>query len=86
MRASARRLGLIVGWMLTPVAAWALSFLGGWLGASAGSGSSSDYGGLICLGTGAIAGGIAGGVGWALVMRTAARMGRKEPAEHPADH
>ena len=73
MRFSARRVGLIAGWLLTPVAAWAASFLGGWLGALVGARSTEGLGGLAWLGGGSLVGAVAGAIGWVVVMRTAQR-------------
>lgn len=78
---SARRLIRVVAWLLTPVVAWAASFLGGWLGAVIGRRAAGPQGGLIWLGGGAVAGAVAGVVGWVLVLRwQAARSGAATPS------
>ena len=59
---------VIAGWLLTPVAAWAVSFLGGWLGAAL-VGAESDSGGFGMLAVGAVLGAVAGAAGWILAMR-----------------
>lgn len=67
-RATTRGL-LFAGWLLTPVAAWAVSFLGGWLGALFGIGGTGDSGALGMLATGAVLGAVAGAVAWVLAMK-----------------
>ena len=70
---SARRVGLIVGWLLTPVVAWAVSFAGAWAGARMGVGNDATYGGLLYLAVGSLVGAIAGAVLWVVLMRWAER-------------
>ena len=67
-----------VGWLLTPLVAWAVSFLGGWIGAAAARTTS----GLLI---GSVAGGIIGATGWGILMvRLGVRGKDKElTAEHP---
>jgi len=60
---------VIVGWLLTPVAAWAVSFLGGWVGAVIGGRFASDTASLGSLGAGALLGAVAGASAWVLAMR-----------------
>jgi hypothetical protein len=60
---------LRLGWLLTPVVAWAVSFLGGWLGAALGTRIESDYGSTALLAGGALAGAVAGALGWIVIMR-----------------
>ena len=81
MRRTARRAGLIVGWLLTPVAAWAASFLVGWLGAVAGARHPAAVGALAWLGGGSLVGAIGGTVAWILVMRMAERAGNEPPED-----
>jgi outer membrane lipoprotein SlyB len=64
-----RRLFRIVAWLLTPVAAWAASFLGGWLGAQVGARFGSPVGGIGFLVGGAVLGGLAGVVAWIGLLR-----------------
>lgn len=59
-----RRLVGIGVWLLTPLAAWAVSFLGGWVGAALGRDLSSPVAGLALLGAGALLGALVGGLGW----------------------
>lgn len=48
----------VLAWLLTPFAAWAVSFLGAWLGAR-------FMGGLVGLLVGGVVGGVVGGLlGW----------------------
>ena len=50
-----------VGWLLTPLVAWAVSFLGGWLGAA----TAKSATGLIA---GSAIGALVGAVGWGVLM------------------
>ncbi|GBD33293.1 MAG: hypothetical protein KatS3mg081_0519 [Gemmatimonadales bacterium] len=59
----------IVTWLLTPLAAWAVSFLGGWLGAALGRDLDSPSAGLALLAAGAVLGALAGGLGWIYATR-----------------
>lgn len=59
-----RRLLEVTIWLLTPLAAWAASFFGGWLGALLGRNLSSPGAGLAWLVGGAVVGAVAGGLGW----------------------
>ncbi len=61
-------LGVVI-WLLTPLAAWAVSFLGGWLGAAFGRDLSSPVAGLALLAAGAVAGALIGGLGWIYLVR-----------------
>lgn len=63
------RLVRVIAWLLTPVVAWAASFLGGWIGAMIGQGAKRVEGGLVWLGTGALIGGAVGVVGWVVMLR-----------------
>ena len=72
-RVTPRRLVLAIGWLLTPLAAWAVSFLGGWLAAQVGRGSESDLGGVWWLAGGALLGAAFGAIGWVLLMRVTGR-------------
>ena len=72
---------IVTGWLLTPVAAWAVSFLGGWLGAVVGGRFSSDSASLGSLGAGAVVGAVAGAVGWVLAIR---RMAKYFVAQSPS--
>ena len=64
-----RRLVRVVAWLLTPLVAWAASFLGGWLGAVIAGGGASPRGGLVWLGSGAVIGGVVGVAGWVVFLR-----------------
>jgi len=59
---------VVVGWLLTPVVAWAVSFLGAWLGALLGT-ALGDTAALMAIGTGAVIGAVAGAVTWVRVTR-----------------
>jgi len=50
----------VVAWLLTPVVAWAASFVGGWIGAATAGGDA----GIAPLVIGGIAGGALGVLGW----------------------
>lgn len=64
-----RRLIRVIAWLLTPVVAWAASFLGGWLGAAMGRGATHPVRGLFWLGAGGVIGGAVGVVVWVVVLR-----------------
>lgn len=64
-----RRSLRVVAWLLTPLVAWAASFLGGWLGAVIAGGGSGRRGGLLWLGAGAVIGGVVGVAGWVVLLR-----------------
>lgn len=83
-RETTRRLIRVVAWLLTPVVAWAASFLGGWLGAVVGKGAAGPQGGLVWLGTGALIGGVVGAVVWVVsVKRWAASRQGSSPRDAP---
>jgi hypothetical protein len=67
-----RRLIHLVGWLLTPVAVWAASFFGGWMGALVPSLRSDDEG-LVWMIVGAVLGGTLGLVAWVVLMRRVQR-------------
>ena len=69
----ARRLALIAGWLLTPVVAWAVSFLGGWLGAIVGARAGARAGGIAWLVSGAVVGAVTGVAAWVWIMRVISR-------------
>lgn len=77
MRLTARRAGLMAGWLLTPVAAWAASFLAGWLAAVTGARRADGLGAIGWLGGGSLLGAISGAAGWVLLMRFAERRMRQ---------
>lgn len=79
---STRRLIRVIAWLLTPVVAWAASFLGGWLGAVTGGGAARPKTGLLWLGAGALIGGVVGVVGWIILLRrwAASRQAANPPA------
>jgi hypothetical protein len=77
-RPFARRLALIAGWLLTPVAAWAVSFLGGWLGALIGARATAGLSGVAWLTSGSLLGAVIGAIAWIVVMRRAGRAGQAE--------
>jgi SAM-dependent methyltransferase len=56
-------------WLLTPLAAWAVSFLGGWLGALVGRNLSSPAAALALVAGGSVAGALVGGLGWISLVR-----------------
>ena len=62
----------VAGWLLTPIVAWAVSFLGGWLAAWLAPDEPSLWGGLQWLGGGSLVGAVVGAGIWVLLMR---RMG-----------
>ncbi len=66
-----RRLIRSVGWLLTPLAAWAFSFLGAWIGARAGRLVESPKWGLAFLFFGAAFGAFAGAGAWVWGLRRA---------------
>ncbi len=59
----------LIGWLLTPLVAWAASFVGGWFGAVVTSGLQSDAARLAGLLGGAALGGAAGIAVWVFVLR-----------------
>lgn len=59
-----QRLLRILAWLLTPLVAWATSFLGGWIGALLWRSDEPALTGLKALGIGSVIGGLAGAVGW----------------------
>jgi hypothetical protein len=61
------RLLLALAWLLTPVAAWAASFLGAWVGAAL-------TGGFVGMVVGGVASGLLGAWGWIVF---ASRLQRK---------
>lgn len=73
---SRRRLTRIAAWLLTPMVAWAASFLGGWIGALAGRGAGSAAAGLKWLGGGAVLGALVGAGIWMVWL---IRSGRRPP-------
>ncbi len=79
------RLIRVIAWLLTPVVAWAASFLGGWLGAVMGKGATHPTGGLLWLGTGALIGGVVGVAIWVVLLRRwTARQATTPPASQGA--
>jgi hypothetical protein len=66
-----RRLIRSVGWLLTPLAAWAVSFLGAWVGARLGRLVESPRWALALLILGAAIGAFAGAGAWAWGLRRA---------------
>ena len=57
------------GWLLTPIVAWAVAFLGGWGGALAGNRLRSPTAGLALIVVGALLGAALGAFGWAAWIR-----------------
>jgi MFS family permease len=55
-------------WLLTPVVAWAASFLGGWMGALVGRRVDNPVAGLKWLGAGAVVGALVGAAVWMIVL------------------
>jgi membrane associated rhomboid family serine protease len=72
-----RRRLRVVAWLLMPVAVWAASFCGGWLGALAVEGRI-DQSGPLWMGLGGALGGLIGLVMWLLLLRVLGRPKRKE--------
>jgi hypothetical protein len=66
----------MVAWLLTPVVAWAASFLGGWMGALVGRRADSPAAGIAWLGGGAVLGALVGAGIWIVVLL---RAGRRPP-------
>ena len=66
-----RRLIRMVGWLLTPFAAWAVSLLGGWIGAQIGRSNASPGWALVFLIVGAALGAFAGAAAWIWGLRRA---------------
>jgi putative effector of murein hydrolase len=60
---------VVGGWLLTPVVAWAVAFLGGWLGAVVGMRIRSSTAALAAIALGALLGAASAVIGWARVMR-----------------
>ncbi len=56
-------------WLLTPAVAWAVSFLGGWVGAKVGSTWESPINGVVLLAAGALCGAVVGSLAWVWIMR-----------------
>lgn len=74
---SGHRLLRILAWLLTPVVAWAASFLGGWLGALAATAIGSSELNVALLFGGAALGGAAGVAGWIWLLRRGRRASRE---------
>ncbi len=66
-----RRLIRSIGWLLTPFAAWAVSFFGAWIGARAGRLVESPKWALAFLVIGAALGAFAGAGAWVWGLRRA---------------
>ena len=66
-----RRLIRLVGWLLTPFAAWAVAFLGAWVGANIGSIVASPGWAFVMLILGAVLGGFSGAAAWIWGLRRA---------------
>jgi len=66
-----RRIIRSVGWLLTPFAAWAVSFLGAWIGARIGRFVESPRWALALLILGAAVGALAGAGAWVWGLRRA---------------
>ncbi len=66
-----RRIIRSVGWLLTPFAAWAVSFLGAWAGARIGRFVESPRWALALLILGAAVGAFAGAGAWVWALRRA---------------
>jgi hypothetical protein len=66
-----RRLIRSAGWLLTPLAAWAVSFLGAWIGARIGRLVESPRWALAFLVIGAAVGAFAGAGAWVWGLRRA---------------
>ncbi len=66
-----RRIIRSVGWLLTPFAAWAVSFLGAWVGARIGRFVESPRWALALLILGAAVGAFAGAGAWVWGLRRA---------------
>jgi hypothetical protein len=67
-----RRSVRIVAWLLTPVVAWAASFLGGWIGLLLGR-ARGDANALVWGGVGAVVAALAAVIAWVLRLRIGAR-------------
>lgn len=74
---SGHRLLRLLGWLLTPLVAWAGSFAGGWLGALAATAVGSSALNVVLLTGGAALGGAAGIAGWIWFLRRARRSPQK---------
>ena len=66
-----RQIIRLFGWLLTPFAAWAVSFLGGWLGALLGSNIASPGWAFVLLLAGAGLGAFIGAAAWIWGLRRA---------------
>lgn len=66
-----RRLIRTVGWLLTPLVAWAFSFLGAWLAARFGREVESPRWGITLLVLGAVIGAVLGASVWLWALRRA---------------
>ncbi|HEY2825555.1 MAG TPA: hypothetical protein VGI83_08425 [Gemmatimonadales bacterium] len=71
-----RRFYRLVGWLLTPLVAWAASFLGAWLGAVVGASARA-------LVIGSVMGAVAGAAGWGMMMTATGRGPSTESEENP---
>jgi hypothetical protein len=79
------RLVIIAGWLLTPIVAWAVSLLGGWIGALVAPKSGEGLVPFAALLVGLVVGAVAGLAAWIAFMRVIVRRGmrRDEPTpEH----
>jgi hypothetical protein len=68
-RSPLARTAIIVGWLLTPVVAWAASLLGGWIGALIAPKVSQGFGPLAWLFAGLFLGALGGVLAWVWLMR-----------------
>lgn len=78
---SNRRLVRMLAWLLTPVVAWAASFLGGWMGALVGRRVEDPAAGITWLGGGAVLGALLGAGVWIVFLL---RAGKRPPPESGA--
>jgi hypothetical protein len=78
----ARRLLVIVGWLVTPLLVWAAAFLGGWLGARVGGLFESAKLGFAALVAGASLGALLATAFCLWTMRKASVRSRKPTAGH----
>jgi hypothetical protein len=76
---------IIVGWLLTPVVAWAASLLGGWIGALIAPRVSQGFSPLAWLFAGLFLGGLGGVLAWVWLMRLLNRrtMATRASGEEP---
>lgn len=79
-----RRLIRIVGWLLTPFAAWAVSLLGGWIGAQIGRSNASAGWAVVLLIVGAALGAVTGATAWIWGLRRAWHSALKHKKERLA--